>query len=383
MRAKSLPLPQVRKTDGYNSTLNIKNYDGDNLYPNKIINFINNSPTATTCLNRYADFIEGNGLHSQALADYVVNRNNETLDDIHRMIAKDKAMFGGFALLVQYDIFARPCAIYHVPFEQARLEEPDSDGNVAHVVLHPDWSGNTTRAGERISVNDENVDRVDVFNPDIEVVRRQITDAGGLTQYKGQIYYYSDAGYMTYPKPSYDAELTDISTDEGISNIMNRNARNGFFPAGMITYFDNADDSDNELEEQLLRLQGDVNACKILSVAIKNEEEKPTFTPINTHNYDKDFTATTDKVTERIYSAFGQEGWYCLRIGKTGFSGTLVADIENEYSKRVRKDQRPLTRAYMAILGRFAEERLPEPATIEALSIEPYSSIEIHNTTEI
>jgi hypothetical protein len=86
-------------------------------------------------------------------------------------------------------------------------------------------------------------------------------------------------------------------------------------------------------------------------------------------------------MTERIYSAFGQEGWHCLRIGKIGFSGDLVGDIEKEYAKRCKKDQRAIMKAYFAILSRFADGVLPETPTLEALTIEPYSSIETQKAT--
>lgn len=384
MNSKSTPKAQERFAQPFVSNLNIKGYDTDNLYPNKLLLKLKDSSTAGTCLERYIDFLEGNGLHSPVLAATVINRDGQTLDKIHALVCADKATFDGFALLVQYDIYCRPCAIYHVPFEQCRLEETDADGNVAHIVVHPDWTGMSTRDGSRIAVNEDNITRIDVFNPEPTVVAEQIRKAGGITEYKGQIYYHSGAGHLVYPTPRYDSAITDISTDTGISNVMHRNVRNNFMAAGMLTYYSNlAEGEDDDIAEQMQELQGDTNACKIIAMAIQNPEEKPEFTEFSGHNFDKDFTSTADAVTERIYSRFGQEGWYCLRIGRIGFSGDLVKDIEVEYSKRVRKQQRVMTEAYVAILSRFAEGTLAEEPTIEALSIEPYSSIETHNTTEI
>ena len=118
-----------------------------------------------------------------------------------------------------------------------------------------------------------------------------------------------------------------------------------------------------------------------MGIAIQDEKEKPEFLTVRGNNYDKDFTATTSAVTERIYSAFGQEGWYRLRTGSVGFAGDIVKDIETEYSKQCAKDQRMLSKAYMAILSHFAEGVLPEPPTIQALTIEPYSSITTATTT--
>ena len=379
MNQSKTPKSAKRFEQPYNSTLNIKMYDSDNLYPNSLLLKVNDSPTANGCLQRYIDFIEGNGIKSTALSSCVVNRDGQTLDEIHALVARDKATFDGFALLVQYDVYCRPCAIYHYPFEQCRLEECDDKGNINHIVVHPDWAGNATRKGDRVRVDAKSVKRISVFNPDPKVVAEQIAEAGGITEYLGQIYYHSGAGHLVYPKPKYDSAITDISTDTGVSNVMNRNARSNFLAAGVYTYFASAPNPD--MEDQIAALQGDMNAASIVTVSLQNVEEKPEFTEFKSHNFDKDFTATTAAMTERIYSAFGQEGWHCLRIGKIGFSGDLVGDIEREYAKRVKKDQRAISKAYNAILSRFAEGVLPELPTLEALTIEPYSSIETKTAT--
>jgi hypothetical protein len=371
-----------RFKQSYNGRLGIKMYDVDNLYPNNILLKVADSPTASGCLERYTAFIEGNGLHSSLLANAEVNRNGQALDEVHALLSADLAAFGGFAALVQYDIYCRPCGIEHIPFEQCRLEECDADGNVAHIAVHSDWSGQKTRDGERLSVSEDNIDYINVFNPDPAVVAEQILGAGGITSYTGQVYYYSNAGYMVYPKPRYDSAITDISTDTGISNVMNRNVRSNFFAAGIVSYFANVNEGEEDvIRERLETLQGDMQLGTMIALPIQDPNERPEFTEFKGHNFDKDFTATTSATAERIYSAFGQEGWYCLRIGKTGFSGTLVKDIETEYSRRCKKDQRALTKAYYAILSRFAEGVLPEVPTLEGLTIEPYSSITTTTTT--
>lgn len=382
MNQSRTPKSQKRFEQPYDYNVNIKRYDSDNLYPNNILLKINDSPTASGCLERYVDFIEGNGLHSSSLASSVVNRDGQTLDEIHSLVSRDKATFRGFAILVQYDVYCRPCGVYHYPFEQCRLEEPDDDGNVAHIAVHPDWSGGASRGGNRIRVDEKSIKRIDVFNPDPAIVAEQISKAGGITNYLGQIYYHSDDGYLVYPRAKFDSAITDISTDTGISNVMNRNVRSNFFAAGIVSYYSNVQEGEYDaVGDRLEGLQGDQQLGTMIALPIQSPEEKPEFMEFKGHNYDKDFTATTAATAERIYSAFGQEGWYCLRIGKTGFSGTLVNDIEKEYAKRCAKDQRALTKAYHAILSRFAEGVLPELPTIEALTIEPYSSITTQTTT--
>lgn len=386
MNVRNTPRSPERREDTYNLTYRLRNYDSDNLYPQNIMRIVSSSGTASTCLDRFIDFIEGNGIASVALSRHVINRKNETLDDIHHLCAADMGRFGGFAIHVNYDISLRPCELQHIPFEDCRIEEPDDDGNVAHICVHEDWSGKSTRGGRRVMVTEDNIDRIDVFNPEPSVVAAQIEKSGGLSHYKGQVLYYSQQGYMIYPRPIYDAVLTDISSDEGLSNITNRNARNNFLPSGIVSVFRNRTDvryddggnvidddgGNDEFVENLVQLQGDTNACKLLVQEVETKEEMAQFTPFAVNNFDKDFTASAEAVQDRIYSKFGQEGWLCIRKGKVGFGGELLRDVESDYCRRVAKYQRPLSQAYYKILSLFDPSALPDAVSYDTVRIEPY-----------
>lgn len=375
-----------RKIDNlYLSTLGIKSYDADNLYPQNVRKIVLNSKTGSGCMSRYISFLEGNGITNPVLSAMKVNRNGQTLDAIHSLCAADLGFHGGFALQVNYNLLCQIVEINHVPFENVRLAEPDSEGNVSEVYIHPDWSGRMTRNGKVVQVNKDNCDIVKVFNPKPEVVAAQIIAAGGVEHYKGQVYYYSRDGYMTYPLSKCDAVLRDMSTDEGLTNVSHRNVRNNFLPAGMLSHFRQNtpikpdDHIEGEPKEEMVDyfdmvkgLMTDENCCKVAEVTIEDENEVPKFTEFQAHNYDKDFTVTADSVMEAIYAAFEQEVFLCIRKGKLGFSGDVINDAENYYARCVRKEQRSLTTAYMDILshwGNIDSPLLVEP-TFDALTIE-------------
>lgn len=359
--------------------LGIKSYDADNLYPQNVRAIVAASKTGSGCLERYADYIEGQGIASQLLASLPVNLNGESLADIHALVSADLAADNGFAIHVNYNIDARIVDMHHAPFENARLCEPDEDGVTRKVALHPDWSGKLTRNGKPVKINKDTVDFIDVFNPDPDVVLSQIIEAGGPQYYKGQILYYSREGHLQYPHARFHSVLTDMSTDEGLSNVMLRNVRNNFLPAGAFVRVKGASslltDEDapaaaDTYSEDLLSLQGDYDSVNLLELTVENREDLPEFLNMRGNNYDKDFTQTAAETKDCIYSAFGQEGWLAIRNGKTGFSGTLVSDVERDYAKRCIKAQKPLSAAYKAILSVWAAE-LPEEPTTEALRILP------------
>ena len=161
----------------------------------------------------------------------------------------------------------------------------------------------------------------------------------------------------------------EMCTDEGLSNVKYRNVCCNFLPSGMMitkkgACIDTDDDKSNKNEDTgfsdtLVQLQGDTNSVKILEVEITTEEEKPEFIPLKSNNYDKEFTVTDASTVERIYSAYGQEPWYCIRIGKVGFSGDILEDAFEYYNSIVSKQQRMIERAFQKIFEGWFEVANP------------------------
>lgn len=386
MKIANLPKTEPALDLRYIRNLGIKSYDADNLYPQNVRNIVLASKTGSGCLERYTDYIEGRGIASEVLAGFAVNLDGQTLADLHAQVSGDLAMFNGFAIHVNYDVEGRIVSLHHIPFENVRVLEPDAEGFIRQVALHPDWSGSLTRSGKTIRVNEANTDYIDVFNPDPVVVLTQMLEAGGPQFYRGQVYYYSREGYMRYPYAKYHAVLADLSTDEGLSSVMLRNVRNNFLPAGAFVRLksqgaaltgDEPDIlADEDYSEDLAALQGDQNALKILDITVETKEEMPEFLTFHGTNYDKEFTQTAEETKDSIYAAFGQEGWLAIRNGKVGFSGTLVADVEKDYAKRQVKLQKALTRAYFALLSVWTSQNpLPELPTLQGLQIVPLVDI--------
>lgn len=355
---------------GYISTLGIQSYGEDNLYPQILNNIISASSTGSECVERYADFIEGNGFRDVSFSEYTVNRRGDTADDIHALVCKDVAKYDGFALHVNYNIFGDIVEVQHIPFENCRLQEEDENGYVGKIAIHPDWTGRKIRDGKTIKIDRKHTDYIDVFNPHKKVVYEQIRAAGGIENYKGQVLWISGAGNLVYPVPRADRVATEMSTDEGLSNVKYRNVRCNFMPSGMIVTkkgssvnFDEEGkpipDYENEdmgFSDTIKQLQGDTNAGKLLEVTLNSDEDKPEFVDLSSKNYDKEFTVTDSSVVERIYSAFGQEPWYCIRVGKLGFSGDILEDAFEYYNSIVSRQQRLIERSFQKIFEHWFEK---------------------------
>lgn len=365
MRVKDLKKKSSNRVDvSYLRQFGIQGFGDDNLYPQTLRNIIAASSTGSECAERYANFIEGNGFKDIRFSEYVVNRKGDTVDDIHALVCPDVGDFDGISLHVNYNIFGEICELNYVPFENCRLLEEDSNGYVAKIAVHPDWSGKKTRAGKPLQVRKENIDFIDVFNPQKEVVLAQIEAAGGIEYYKGQILWLSGSGKNVYPRSRADRVVTEMSTDEGLANVKFRNVRCNFLSAGIVITkkgqsIDGEDSSglnDNDgFSDMLGKLQGDTNSLKMLEVEVSSDEEKPEFIDLSSKNYDKEFSVTDASVVERIYSAYGQEPWYCIRIGKVGFSGDILEDAFEYYNSIVSKQQRMIERAFQKIFDGWYE----------------------------
>lgn len=359
MTYKEVKHPKARLKINYRSDLNIQLWGDNNLYPQEMKQFIEASPTGGGCLERYATFIEGNGINATGFSATVCNRKGDTVDDLVHSIANDLAMHRGFAIHVNYNIFCQITSMTYIPFDCCRLCEENEDGTITFIAYHPDWTGRKTRAGKTLQVNKKSVRYYYQFNPIQQVVMSQIVADGGIENYRGQILWFSFDGRNIYPKPIYDKVITNLSTDEGLDNVKYRNVRNNFLPSGMLVRkrgaslsVDGEDNSESKREENHKSLEifmGDENTGSMLEVEVEDKEEVPEWKNIEGTNFDKKFETTTMNTEERIYSAFGQEPFYCIRKGKTGFSGDVLSDAYDYYNSYVSRERRCISRAIEAI----------------------------------
>lgn len=363
---------------GYLSSLGIKAYGRGNLYPQEAKAILDASSTGAQCADRYARFIEGEGIANADIYGLEVNRYGETTDDIVTAVAQDLANYGGFALHVNYDLACRIVELQHVPFESCRLQEDDDSGYIGHIVTHPDWTARTTRGGKVLKVSKDTIVTYDRFNPDPAIVRAQIAASGGIEYYKGQVMWVSTAGRDRYPLPKYDRVLTDLSTDEGLSNIKFRNARCNFLASAFVITkrsqtLNEVDERQRAVEaqgfaEELAQFQGDETGNVLISLTVDNDEDKPEILSFPTKNFDKDFEVTDSSVVERIYSAFEQEPFLCIRSGKLGFSGTTIHDCYAYYSSLVNKEQRIISRALERVFDNWHEPLASTDCEIKPLT---------------
>lgn len=362
MNVTTVKQPQKRVTTPNLANINVLSYGDDNLYPQKISDIISCSPNGSGCLARYVRFIKGDGLVDESTGNMMVN-DNMSVNDLLRFTAEDLGKYGGFAWHLRFNIFGDVSGIKPIPFEYVRLTCPGDAGKIDKVAVFDNWDGQKKKGGKTYKADTTTVTYIDLYKGDRGDVMQDIKDAGGVNEYFGQVFYFANTGLSCYPLPKYDSAVTELSVDEGLSNVKYRNVRCNFLPAGMLltkiksTLDDNGDDyNPNSINRSLLDFQGDVNTGKIMSVEYNDDEDKPTFTPFDSKNYDDTFKATEESTTARIYSVFEQDLFYRLRTGSVGFSTEMIKDAFNYYNTCVVDEQSIIVKSLQKVLARWKFE---------------------------
>ena len=337
------------------TSLGIQHYGEGNDYPQQLMQVVNASGTGGSCVDVYSKFISGKGFADKEFYRKTVNFKGQTNDYILDQISKDYAMFGGFALHVNYNANYQITEIQYIPLEHVRFEKMDENGHFGKVAIHWDWG---RQFGQLRKWRKEDIELIHFYNPSPEIIDWQVKEAGGWNLYNGQVFYYSNAGEKTYPLPIYDSVITDMNTEEGISNVNNRNARNNFLSAGMFIDKKNTDESkeqENDTEKAVKEFQGDENACKMMYVQIESDEEKPEFVSFKGQNYDKEFEVTRKTVQDNIGKRFNQPP--LLRAENVGanFGADLMKNAYNYYNSVTENERLVIERVFTQIFKNWFE----------------------------
>lgn len=345
------------------TSLGIQYFGKNNDYPQRLKQVTSASGTAISCISTYAKFIQGGGFSDPTFYRSKINSDGLTLDQLLNFVSKDIADFKGFALHFNYNLLGEITDINYVPFEHCRYGIEDESGKVSKISLHRDW----TKKKRLTKINSATVKMIDVFNPIKEVVLAQILAAGGIENYHGQVLYYSFDGFGVYPKPLYDSVITDISTEAGISNVLYRNVRYNFLPAGAFirkksSSTPDKDENGNEIRDdfpvQFKKFQGDENANKIIDIQVEFEEEEPKFVPFVVEKRGDELKTTDEIIRSKIGRVFNQPPILRAESVATGFTTDAMMDAYKYYNSVTTSERFELERVFTRIFESWHDKTI-------------------------
>lgn len=278
-----------------NKTEGIINFDIDNAYPNRVIDIINASGTATLCTNMLAKFIYGGGFASEVLAAIKLNKNKVTANKLLFKLGKSFARHNGFGIHVNYNALYKKTSFSFVPFEQMRFTTPDDKDHPDMIAVYDDWQ--KVRSSK---IMREKIDFIDFYDPNPETIQKQVEKAGGWPNYKGQIIYFSVDG-LQYPLAPADSVLEDCQTDAQTKLFKNRNVTTNFLASYIMrTGIFEEDQERNDFQKTLEDFQGADEASKIMHIEEESEEPSFVLEKVDIQDIDKLYEYTEESTRNNI-----------------------------------------------------------------------------------
>lgn len=296
--------PKV-KTD-LDKTKGIIKYGKDNDFPNLLIDILDDSPTGQACLSTFIDFIEGDGLSDENLANIVVNSSGETFADLQSQISSDIGTFEGVYVLIRYNAEKKIDQLEKLPFEACRLGYRDErTRKVTHIVYNRFFGTKDYKQEEDIEYP--------LYDPRPEVLENQfnVLDKDGVTTFKGQVFYTYNKrpGKHDYPVPEYHSGIEWFEADAAIGDFHKNNIDNNFFLSFILKVIGNpnaksadSDKTNAELLEEDLKenLKGKENAGNAMVLWATSRDAFAELQPFpNTTNHDL-FIALENIIIDRI-----------------------------------------------------------------------------------
>lgn len=257
-----------------NVSLSLMNWGRTNAFPQTLKNLVEQSPNAKPAVERTATFLKGGTFEGE---NTVVGLNGETLKDIVAGIADDYALFRALSIHANYNIKGKVSTMQVMEIPTQRFNTFDTINYANKIGYHPNFALNSevVKANTH-SVTAGEVNWLDRFNPDPEVVTEQIKQCpdGLIDNYGGQVLYISNAGYSKYPISPLQAQINFVLSDIENSILVRKETSTGFVDTYIFKTTKNPDD-DNVIDFQtaVMEAQGARGMGKIIRFAGLTDEE--------------------------------------------------------------------------------------------------------------
>ncbi|GAB3882694.1 hypothetical protein [Spirosoma agri] len=300
-----LASPQAKKrVDSKPTVSGFLPYGQGDMFPQNFKDAIDDSDTATAAVTALAEFIIGNGLEDEALADLVVNNDGETLDQIAEGMAWNIAEGEVIVLHIGYNGMGQPNSLRSINWEQYRHLEPNEQGKLTHGAIFPFLENTFKRDLKKKHT------LCPLFNDDPEVVLSQIAAVNGIHNYYGQLLYFKTGRPTSdyYARPRLFGTVKNLETEAELTEYDFSTVTNGFNISGIWKQIkskkspaEDGEDDDSTVSK-LEEHQGGKNGGKLLVYEAEDKEELDAAGFISTSGAElaNRYNATNDRVPIRI-----------------------------------------------------------------------------------
>lgn len=309
-------------------TSKIQRYDSDNLYPQRADTVFERASTLKALMTRVADFVNGEGFADQTIAKLMVNDTGlrgQTLNKVLQTVSLPYVKYRSLAMHIGYNLNGSISSITPIEFSAVRLGNKNKEGKVCKYAYSPDWTKGSAPSKE------SEIKWYHRFDPTPSKVLEQITEAGGIGNYMGQILYLTPIDGV-YPLATFDAVYDDAQVQSEIALFKIANTQNSFLTSMAIVYPGEFASKDEELEfnNLIANKSGSRNAGGRIGLQDKTGTKKAgdIFQPLTPPNLDRLFEYTEKSIKENIIES---EGFPSILLGKSPNGLFAQGDIEEAY----------------------------------------------------
>ncbi|MCB0515175.1 MAG: hypothetical protein KDD49_03815 [Bacteroidetes bacterium] len=326
-------------------------------YPQKVERIIAASPTAQRCTNEFRKTLIGRAFAGE-LNEFIVNSDGTNLRKFLRKICISYAIHRGAFIHINYNANYNIYSAKVLPYSHCLVGKKDDNDWAGKVCVYDNW------AGDNGSFDKKKISVIDVFNPKKEVIKAQITKAGGIDKYKGQILFFNP-DETTYPLAKLHSVLDDADSERQSSIFKNKSLRKGFFGKkvaitppmidGDLRYEAKLSDEQLSLRSRQISERDNfrgtiksflgvdnIDGVMHLEMELEGDDIEKTikFIDIQTNINDKLFAHTEESVTQNIVAASGVPAILVRPSDSSifGNSGELLKQARIYYQSQCEED---------------------------------------------
>lgn len=253
------------------AALGIMRWGRDNSFPQTLKNVIEQSPSAKMATTRASRFYKGAGFDGE---NEIINAYGLTLKKLVGILADDYADFEAFAIQCNYNIKGQVTSLNPIRIATLRFNEFDELNYASKIGYHPDFGRNSEvrKTIEMIPTRDS-IKWFNRFNPNAVEAQIEKTE-GGISNYLGQVSYFSEAGHSSYPISPLQAPINFVLSDVENSILVRKETSTGFINTYMLkTTLDSEDSTLIALERAIEDAQGARGTGKVITFSGLSPEE--------------------------------------------------------------------------------------------------------------
>lgn len=251
--------------------LGVMRWGEGNYYPQTLKNIVEQSPSAKPAVDRVAKFYKGGSFEGE---DIIINSYGLTLRNVVDKCAEDLAFFDAFSIQSNFNVLGEPNDMNPMRIESLRFNQFDELSYASKIGYHRNFGQN-----DKVEMNvveyatKDNIKFINVWNPKYAKDQFDALE-GGLTDYNGQVLYYSGAGPSSYPIPPLQSVINFVLSDVENSILVRKETSTGFVSSYILKSSLDYDDANLiATENSIAQMQGARGMGKIMTISGLSEDD--------------------------------------------------------------------------------------------------------------